>query len=92
MAGVTDLEPITLSDPVKTYVSRVVVEQDDDRWGALCPALEHLGAATRGDTREEALKHINEVVQLVLAELVEDGRPVPPDVQVSEEPLIAITV
>lgn len=77
---------------MKTYVFRVVVEPDDDRWAASCPALEYLGAATWGNTEEEALKHIHEVVQMVVKELLEEGGPIPSDVQISEEPLVAVTV
>src|SRR4051794_18541796 len=38
-----------------TYAFKVVVEPDEDRWRAYVPELEHLGAATWGHTREEAL-------------------------------------
>jgi predicted RNase H-like HicB family nuclease len=62
---------------VKTYTFKVVVEPDEDRWHAYCPALERYGAATWGDTEEEALRHINEVVQMVVEELIEDGEPIP---------------
>jgi predicted RNA binding protein YcfA (HicA-like mRNA interferase family) len=58
---------------MKTYTFRVVVEPDEDRWFAYCPALRDYGAATWGYTREEALQHINEVVQMVISELREDG-------------------
>lgn len=47
---------------MKTYSFRVVVEPDENRWSAYCPALEQYGAATWGNTRGEALKHIQEVV------------------------------
>jgi predicted RNase H-like HicB family nuclease len=76
---------------MKTYVFKVVVEPDGDRWSAHCPALTHLGAATWGNTQEEALTHIREVMQMIVAELIEDGEPIPEDVQVSPEPLVAIT-
>lgn len=46
---------------MKTCVFRVVVEPDEDRWSAHCPVLAHLGAATWGNTEEEALTHIQEV-------------------------------
>ena len=68
---------------MKTYLFKVVVEPDEDVWSAYCPALNDLGAATWGTTREEALKHISEVVHLIVAELIEDGDPIPEDVQVS---------
>ena len=77
---------------MKTYIFRVVVEPNEDRWSAHCPALEHLGAATWGYTREEALKHIDEVVHMIVAELIEEGEPIPEDVQVSQEPLVSVTV
>ena len=51
---------------MKTYTFKVVVEPDEDRWHAYCPTLEDRGAATWGDTCEEALQHIDEVVQLVV--------------------------
>jgi predicted RNase H-like HicB family nuclease len=77
---------------MKTYIFRVVIEPDEDVWAASCPALEYLGAATWGKTKEEAFKHITEVVQMIVEELVEEGKPIPKDIQISEEPLIAVTV
>lgn len=75
-----------------TFTFRVVVEPDEDRWRAYCPALEAQGASTWGDTREEALRHIREVLEMIAAELVEEGKPVPADGGISEEPLVAVTV
>jgi predicted RNase H-like HicB family nuclease len=81
---------------MKTYTFKVVVEPDEDRWHAHCPALEQYGAATWGNTREEALKHIQEVVQMVIEELAEDGIPIPEgprsDVQVFQDTRVAVTV
>ena len=77
---------------MKTYIFKVVVEPDDDKWSAYCPALLPQGATTWGNTQEEALKHINEVVQMIVQELLEDGEPVPEDVLVSQDPLVSITV
>ncbi len=76
---------------MKTYLFKVIVEPDDDRWTAYCPALLWQGASTWGYTQEEALKHIEEVVWMVVRELIEDGDPVPEDVQVSPEPLVSVT-
>jgi predicted RNase H-like HicB family nuclease len=83
--------PIKEND-MKTYVFRVVIEPDEDRWSAYCPALLTYSAVTWGNTQEEALKHIQEVVQMVVEELLEDGEPIPEDVQVSQEPLVAVTL
>jgi predicted RNase H-like HicB family nuclease len=75
-----------------TYIFKVVVEPDEDRWSAYCPALYKEGAATWGNTEEEALQHIHEVVQMIVQELLEDGVPIPEDVMVSKEPLVSVTL
>ena len=64
---------------------KVVVEPDEYEDGtpavhAYCPALK--GARTQGKTREEALKNIQEVVQMVAEGYVERGRALPPDIEV----------
>jgi predicted RNase H-like HicB family nuclease len=63
--------------PLTTYTFRVMVEPDCDAWHAHCPVLKGYGAATWGTTRAEALKHIRVVVEMVVAELIEDGEPLP---------------
>jgi len=81
---------------MKTYTYKVVVEPDEDRWHAYCPALEEQGASTWGNTREEALKHIDEVVQLVVESMIEHGEPLPEananEVQVTVEPRVTVNV
>ena len=81
---------------MKTYSFKVVIEPDEDRWHAYCPALEQYGAATWGNTAAEALKHIHEVVQMVVEELAEDGIPLPEgpneDVAVFPDTRVAVTV
>ncbi len=80
---------------MKTYVFHVVVEPDEDRWAAFCPALERYAAATWGYTREEALKNIHEVVEMIVEELVQENEPIPEDpgeVATFPEPRVAITV
>jgi len=79
-------------DGVTTYTFRIIVEPDEDRWRAYAPALEVQGASTWGYTREEALGNIREVLEMIVGELAEEGRSVPADVAVSEEPLVAVTV
>jgi len=96
---------IEVEVPMKTYSFKVVLEPDEDAqgnpaWYAYCPALETVGGATSGRTREEALKNINNVVQMIVQEFVEEGRPLPEgpadSVEVeeisAEEPRIAVTV
>ena len=75
-----------------TYIFKVVVEPDEDKWSAYCPALLKEGASTWGNTEEEALQHIHEVVQMIVQELLEDGAPIPEDVLVSKELLVSVTV
>jgi predicted RNase H-like HicB family nuclease len=81
---------------MKTYTFRVVVEPDEDRWHAFCPALERHGAATWGLTKEDALRNIEEVVHLVIESMVEHNEtlpePVGGDVEVTVEPRVAVTV
>jgi predicted RNase H-like HicB family nuclease len=77
---------------VKSYVFPVVIEPDEDVWRAFVPELESKGAATWGHTREEALKNIQEVVQLVIEELLETGGSLPASVSVSDRTVVAVTV
>jgi predicted RNase H-like HicB family nuclease len=58
---------------MKTYMFKVVVELDNGRWHAYCPTLQKHGAVIWGATRQEAYRHIREVVQMVIKELTEDG-------------------
>ena len=60
---------------MKTYSFKVLVEPDGNRWHASCPVLAQYGAATWGDTKEEALRHIREVVEMVVEELTDERIP-----------------
>jgi len=61
--------------------------------GALTwPELEARGAATWGHTPDEALRNIQEVTQMVVEALIEDGEPLPPGVTVIEQPVVAVNV
>jgi predicted RNase H-like HicB family nuclease len=83
----------TTTDPDKTtYTYRVVVEPDEDTWHAYCPALQGYGGATWGRTRAEALRHIREVVAMIVGELVEEGETLPPDEADSAGTLVSVTV
>ena len=80
----------------RTYVFRVVVEPDGDAWSAYCPALLRQGGATWGTSPEEALRHIEEVVKMVVESLIEHGDPVPQDTAgrtvVPSESQVVVTV
>ena len=82
---------------MKSYVFKVVVEDDefeDGRLGfsAYCPSLE--GAYPWGNTREEALERIQEAVKLIVDEMIEEGKPIPPDAALLEveSPAVLVTV
>jgi predicted RNase H-like HicB family nuclease len=81
---------------MKTYTFKVVVEPDEGGFHAHCPALRRYGAVTQGTTPEDALKNINEVVQMIVDELLEDGVDLPAasddDVEVFEGTRVAVTV
>jgi predicted RNase H-like HicB family nuclease len=77
---------------VTSYIFPVVLEPDEDVWRAYVPELEAKGAATWGRTRDEAMKNIQEVAQMVIEEMLEDGEPIPASVTVSEKPVVAVTV
>ena len=80
----------------RTYTFRVVIEPDEDRWYAYCPALVQQGGATWGTTQEEALTNIEDVVKMVVESLVEHGEPVPDlpsdQVHVFAGPRVVVTV
>ncbi len=79
----------------RTHLFGVVVEPDEDWWHAYCPALKDKGGATWGYTREEALKNIGEVVELIMEELIEDGGHIleasEKEVQIFSEPRVMVT-
>ncbi len=101
---------------MKTYAFQVVLEKDkwpdepDENavWRAYIPALEHQGASSWGYTEKEALKNLQDAVDLLVEYLLEQGKEIdfeslladqvknPPEshlsIQVSDVPLIAITV
>lgn len=81
---------------MKSYVFRVVVEPDEERWVAYAPAVKDRGGATWGETPEEALKNIQEVLQMTVESMMDHGETIPEDpssdVQVFPEPRVAVTL
>ena len=82
---------------MKSYVFKVVIEDDefdDGRPGfsAYCPSLE--GAYTWGETREQALERVQEVVKMILDEMRDEGKAIPPDAAILEveSPAVLVTV
>lgn len=101
---------------MKTYTFEVVIEEDewlDERikdpvWRAYIPSLVHQGASSWGYTQKEALKNLQDAVDLLFEYLSEQEEEINLDsllrhpeegssescsqIQVSDVPLIAITV
>lgn len=61
------------------YTFHVVITPESGSWRARCPALESHGAVTRGETKEEALIHIHNILVMILGTMKAEGTPVPPD-------------
>ena len=76
----------------KTYQFRVVVEPDEDQWVAYCPALVKQGAATGGQTREEAHINIHQVLQMTLESMIFHGETIPVETPAPSDEFIAVTV
>ena len=57
----------------------VTVDRQGEEWRAVCPALRHHGAAIGGETREEALAHIENATLMILKEMGSNGVSPPPD-------------
>ncbi len=68
---------LSLKGPgVKTYKFDVELEIDEDGWHVYYPPWSSIGASTWGYTRKEALKHIQEVLSMIIEEFREEGKPV----------------
>ncbi len=82
---------------MKSYVFKVVVEPDEHEDGrpafrAYCPALESVGASTWGDTSEEAMKNIGDVLHMIVDELAEEGKEIPPEALIASTESSAVVV
>ena len=89
---------------MKTYTFTVVLEKDkwpdepDEEavWRAYIPGLEAKGAATWGYTKEEALKNIREVAQMVIESMIEHKEMIPDapqgERQTFESSLVTISI
>jgi predicted RNase H-like HicB family nuclease len=79
---------------LKSYIFKVVVEPDEHEDGreayqAHCPEIEE--AVTWGDTHEEAVQRINELLQALVQIRIEKGLPVPAINEI-ESPAVVVTV
>ena len=84
---------------MKTFIFKAVVEKDNDKWIAYVPELKDKGGATWGNTKEEALRNLEEVIRLLLEDMEECGelglieeKLKEKGVKISPEPFISVTV
>ena len=79
---------------MKTYVFRIELEPDEDGWRAFYPPLEELGASTWGESQEAALKHIQEVLTMIVEERIEAKQSIQDQEgeTVTEGPLVSVTL
>ena len=94
--------PIGERHRMKSYIFKVVFERDkwpeepDEKaiWRAYIPVLP--AAHAWGNTQQEAFEHLKNAVDLIIEDLMEEGKPIPTDdagqVQVSLEPLLTVTI
>ncbi len=68
--------PVRGRQTMKTYVFTISLEPDEDGWRAFYAPLEHICASTWGASQEEAVKHIHEVLSMIIDELLEAGKDV----------------
>lgn len=62
---------------MKAYTFRVVLEPDGEGWHIYVPELRSIGASTWGYTQADALNYIKEVLEMIIEEFHEDGKPLP---------------
>ncbi len=76
---------------MKSYIFEVELTQDEDgRWNAVVPALP--ACYTWGRSREEALAHAQDALRCRLEDMLAHNEPLPPDVQVIDAPVAAVTL
>ena len=57
----------------RRYLFRVGLEPDEEGWRTFYSPWEDIGASTWGLTQEEALKNIQEVLEMIVEEFAEDS-------------------
>lgn len=77
---------------MKTYTFRVVLEPDEEGWHIYVPELRRMGASTWGYTQAEALKYIGEVLEMIIEDFEEEGKPLPSADAAAVSDGLAVTV
>ena len=86
---------------MKSYSFKAIIEEDffedgPPAYRAYVPILKEKGASTWGKTKEEAIRDIQEVVEMIIDSMKEAGEPIPEnpkdDVIVFNEPRVNIVI
>lgn len=76
---------------MKTYIFQVELSQDEDgRWNAVAPALP--ACYTWGNSKEDALAHIQDAVRCCVEDMLAHGETLPPGVVVVDSPVATVTL
>lgn len=66
---------------MESFKFPIIIEKDSDGYFAFCPDIE--GCYTQGDTYEEVIENIKDVIKLLLEEMNETGQKLPEKQNVS---------
>ncbi len=70
---------------MKNYLLKVEVESPEEGgYFAACPDLR--GCHAEGDTIAEALENVEDAARIIIELCMEDGLPLPPELEAAEEP------
>ena len=62
---------------MKSYVLKVELEPHEDGWHAFYGPWRKIGASIWGSNIEEVLRYTQEILEMVVEELLEEGKEVP---------------
>jgi len=83
---------------VKSYTFEVRIEKDKFPNGkigyfAIVPELEEKGAVAQGKTRAEALRNMQTVLEMIVEELIETGKPISRRIaHISSKPMVTVSL
>jgi predicted RNase H-like HicB family nuclease len=75
--------PLSHQDEQSRLKVTVLIKNDGQGWLASCPELASYGASTWSTTREEAIRHIHELIEDIAGRLREQGAAIPDEVLIS---------
>ena len=76
---------------MKSYIFHARVQREEDgRWSAWIEALP--GCTAWGYTEEEAIEALKDAAQLYVEDMIESGEKLPKDVEVAENPVVAVNL